>query len=400
MINDIDSQRELDLLQREFEQDLARESVMIDRYNEYVTLCENGDVTPFSYEDWLEFDKSYQEHVRTAGSVLSPATFQKLQENEDPLNIKGKELEELRSMYRNLVRENENLISDLAESDKSYTDTSNELNEVKLQVEQLKKELYRKSPTLEKREEQLRVLDQEIIHTREALTKANQTNYTLAKELDDLQTMYIEYKKQSGDEITRIAKLNDELRTQLEAKDQEAAGLVDKVAELALGLTRTQNTLSGVISQQEDKQGSINRLADQLSQAERDLDQAYNSRTEALRVKCEAAHENQLLKEENERLNLECEELFDQLSEENTEVDVLRATPANQPRFPHYFKAIPESTHVDIYWVLKAWEVVDPCVQHAVKKLMAAGRRGAKDTKKDLEEARDSITRALEIDSE
>lgn len=75
-----------------------------------------------------------------------------------------------------------------------------------------------------------------------------------------------------------------------------------------------------------------------------------------------------------------------------------RKTPANQPLFPHYFVEVPlDVTHVDIYWVLKQWQVTDPCVQHAVKKLFAAGRRGAKDTQKDLTEARDSITRALEL---
>lgn len=75
-------------------------------------------------------------------------------------------------------------------------------------------------------------------------------------------------------------------------------------------------------------------------------------------------------------------------------------TPVNQPLFPHYYKDVPRNaTHVDIYWVLKAWEVIDPCIQHAVKKLMAAGRRGAKNTEKDLKEARDSITRALELEN-
>jgi hypothetical protein len=74
--------------------------------------------------------------------------------------------------------------------------------------------------------------------------------------------------------------------------------------------------------------------------------------------------------------------------------------PSNQPLFPHYYKDVPRNaTHVDIYWVLKAWEVTDPCIQHAVKKLMAAGRRGAKNTEKDLKEARDSITRALELEN-
>jgi predicted RNase H-like nuclease (RuvC/YqgF family) len=75
-----------------------------------------------------------------------------------------------------------------------------------------------------------------------------------------------------------------------------------------------------------------------------------------------------------------------------------RTTPANQPLYPHYFREVPlNTTHVDISWVLRAWSV--PCCEgHAVKKLMAAGQRGAKDKIKDLKEARDSINRALELE--
>lgn len=75
-----------------------------------------------------------------------------------------------------------------------------------------------------------------------------------------------------------------------------------------------------------------------------------------------------------------------------------RKTPANQPLFPHYFIPVPENTtHMDVYFFLKAWGVTDPCIQHSVKKLLAAGRRGAKDVKKDLSEAKDSIVRAIEL---
>lgn len=62
---------------------LQKEEENIRRHNEYVLLCHHGDVEPMGYQEWLEFDKKYQEHVRTAGSVLSPATFQKLSETVD-----------------------------------------------------------------------------------------------------------------------------------------------------------------------------------------------------------------------------------------------------------------------------------------------------------------------------
>jgi hypothetical protein len=71
---------------------------------------------------------------------------------------------------------------------------------------------------------------------------------------------------------------------------------------------------------------------------------------------------------------------------------------SNDKTYPHYFKQLPEgTTHVDIYMVLSLYKVTDAAVAHAVKKLLCAGQRGAKDQVKDLTEARDSINRALDI---
>lgn len=66
-----------------------------------------------------------------------------------------------------------------------------------------------------------------------------------------------------------------------------------------------------------------------------------------------------------------------------------------RPSHAHYFKRVPVgATHIDVYRVLELFEVRDPCVQHAVKKLLAAGRRGAgKDMNKDIQEAIDSLER-------
>lgn len=69
-----------------------------------------------------------------------------------------------------------------------------------------------------------------------------------------------------------------------------------------------------------------------------------------------------------------------------------------QRTYPHYFKKIPEGvSHIDIYAVLRLWEVTDPALQHAVKKLLCSGNRGAKNRETDLREARDSIDRAIEM---
>jgi hypothetical protein len=52
---------------------------------------------------------------------------------------------------------------------------------------------------------------------------------------------------------------------------------------------------------------------------------------------------------------------------------------------------------VDVYDVLRAFSVTDPAIQHAVKKLLCTGIRGHKDTRQDLQEAIQSIQRALDV---
>ena len=55
------------------------------------------------------------------------------------------------------------------------------------------------------------------------------------------------------------------------------------------------------------------------------------------------------------------------------------------------------SATIDVYDVLQAFNVTCPATQHAVKKLLCTGIRGHKDTTTDLIEARESITRAIEL---
>lgn len=67
----------------------------------------------------------------------------------------------------------------------------------------------------------------------------------------------------------------------------------------------------------------------------------------------------------------------------------------------HYFKPVPAGvTHVDVYRVLSMFGVTDPCLQHAVKKLLVAGGRGAKDQSKDVQEAIDTLQRWQEMRAE
>jgi hypothetical protein len=59
----------------------------------------------------------------------------------------------------------------------------------------------------------------------------------------------------------------------------------------------------------------------------------------------------------------------------------------------HYFKKVTHLDGVDVYRVLELFEVTDPCLQHAIKKLLCAGERGAKDIEQDVQEAIDSLER-------
>ncbi len=54
--------------------------------------------------------------------------------------------------------------------------------------------------------------------------------------------------------------------------------------------------------------------------------------------------------------------------------------------------------HVDVYATLKAFNVTCPARAHAIKKLLCAGEREKGSTLQDLTEARDAITRAIEIE--
>jgi len=60
-----------------------------------------------------------------------------------------------------------------------------------------------------------------------------------------------------------------------------------------------------------------------------------------------------------------------------------------------YIKSIKHLNAIDIYRILDLYGVTRPPVQHAVKKLLCAGQRGVKSERQDLQEALESIDRAL-----
>ncbi len=61
----------------------------------------------------------------------------------------------------------------------------------------------------------------------------------------------------------------------------------------------------------------------------------------------------------------------------------------------HYFKDVQTLKAVDVYRVLVLFDVKSHPIGHAIKKLLCAGKRGAKDYRQDLLEAKASIDREL-----
>ena len=62
----------------------------------------------------------------------------------------------------------------------------------------------------------------------------------------------------------------------------------------------------------------------------------------------------------------------------------------------HYFKPCPYDT-LDVYRVINIFGVTDPCIQHALKKLLCSGVRGYKDQSKDIQDVIDTLERWKEM---
>lgn len=66
----------------------------------------------------------------------------------------------------------------------------------------------------------------------------------------------------------------------------------------------------------------------------------------------------------------------------------------------HYRKDVSHLDTIDVYRVLRLFGVTDPCLQHAAKKLLCAGQRGAKSQDQDIQEAIDTLHRYQEMQKE
>lgn len=69
-------------------------------------------------------------------------------------------------------------------------------------------------------------------------------------------------------------------------------------------------------------------------------------------------------------------------------------------KYPKYYKPVGTLTEVDVYAVHKLFDLQDAsgALHHASKKLLLSGvRTGGKSSYKDIEEARDTLTRWLQL---
>ena len=65
-----------------------------------------------------------------------------------------------------------------------------------------------------------------------------------------------------------------------------------------------------------------------------------------------------------------------------------------------YIVDISKYNKLDIYRILSLYNVTNPCLQHSIKKLLCAGKRGSKNFLQDVNEALQSLQRFLEMQGE
>jgi hypothetical protein len=69
-------------------------------------------------------------------------------------------------------------------------------------------------------------------------------------------------------------------------------------------------------------------------------------------------------------------------------------------KYPKYYKPVGNLTEIDVYAVHKLFQIQDcsGAIQHASKKLLLSGARtGGKSAFNDIKEARDTLTRWLQL---
>lgn len=69
----------------------------------------------------------------------------------------------------------------------------------------------------------------------------------------------------------------------------------------------------------------------------------------------------------------------------------------DMPEANKYKKRLRNNIAIDVYDLLDAYNVDNPAIQHAIKKMLCAGQRGYKDFNQDIDEAIASLERAKDF---
>ena len=80
----------------------------------------------------------------------------------------------------------------------------------------------------------------------------------------------------------------------------------------------------------------------------------------------------------------------------SSRVEQLRSVEAAR-KHSHYFKDVSGVDAIDLYHVAKLYEINDPALFHAFKKIACAGKRGSKCQAQDVQEAIDALKRWQEL---
>lgn len=94
-----------------------------------------------------------------------------------------------------------------------------------------------------------------------------------------------------------------------------------------------------------------------------------------------------------------CKECSQEMAVQTKPVEINEPMSLSE-KYPNYYKPVGELTEIDVYAVHYLFDIQDPsgCVQHASKKLLLSGvRTGGKSAYKDIKEARDTLTRWLQL---
>jgi len=231
----------------------------------------------------------------------------------------------------------------------------------------------------------------------EAVAKA--TDQT---EVEALAASLEEDLERANTELETLRQENQELHQELLDMEETLEVERSQVGELTYNNDLLENQVS-------DLQEDLDRTQDEFLETARELSDAMDSDyTDVLEYQIQLLNEDlegtrqDLFAAANEVSEAYCkvEELEDTLERErDSRMHIVGAEDSQEVNeYPHYFKPVPTTSHVDVYWVLTAWEVHCPAVAHAVKKLLCAGQRGVKDRVRDLEEAVASVKRAIELE--